>query len=141
MPTRKADARWNGSLRDGDGTFETESGVISGSYSFSTRFEDGSGTNPEELLAAAHAACFSMALANELGSAGHVPDSVETTAKVHLKQDGDDISIPKIDLVTKATVSGVDDDEFQRIAQATSKACPLSKVLATAEITLDASLA
>jgi osmotically inducible protein OsmC len=141
MPTRNADARWNGSLRDGDGTFETESGVISGSYSFSTRFEDGSGTNPEELLAAAHAACFSMALANELGSAGHVPDSVETTAKVHLEKDGEGFVIPKIDLISKATVSGIENDEFQKVAEATSKACPLSKVLSAAEITLDASLA
>lgn len=141
MPTRNADATWNGALRDGNGSFETSSGAIEGAYSFSSRFEDGSGTNPEELIAAAHAGCFSMALANELGKAGHVPDSVTTTAKVHLEKDGDGFSIPKIDLVTKAMVSGLDDGEFQEIAAATSKACPVSKVLAGAEINLDASLA
>jgi len=141
MPTRNADATWNGALRDGKGSFKTESGVIEGAYSFSTRFEDGSGTNPEELIAAAHAACFSMALANELGKAGHVPDSVRTTAKVHLEQDSGGFSIPKIELVTKATVADLDDGEFQEIASATSKACPVSKVLAGADITLDATLA
>jgi len=141
MPTRNADATWNGALRDGTGSFKTESGAVEGSYSFSTRFEDGSGTNPEELIASAHAACYSMALANELGKAGHVPDSVATKAMVHLEKDGEGFSIPKIDLVTEATVSGLDDAEFQEIAAATSKACPVSKVLSGAEITLDATLA
>ncbi len=140
MPTRNAKATWNGALRDGNGSFETDSGVISGAYSFSTRFEDGRGTNPEELIAAAHAACYSMALANELGSAGHVPDSVNTTAKVHLEQDDSGFTIPRIDLVITATVSDIDDGEFQKIADATSKACPVSKVLGGAEITIDASL-
>ncbi|CAN5602218.1 OsmC family protein [soil metagenome] len=141
MPTRNADATWNGALRDGSGSFKTQSGAVEGAYSFSTRFEDGSGTNPEELIAAAHAACFSMALANELGSAGHVPESVTTTAKVHLEKDDSGFSIPKIELITRATVTGLEDAEFQEIATATSKACPVSKVLAAAEITLDASLA
>lgn len=141
MPTRNADATWNGALRDGNGTFSTESGAIEGAYSFSSRFEDGGGTNPEELIAAAHAGCFSMALANELGSAGHVPESVATTAKVHLEKDDDGFVIPKIELVTKATVAGIEDAAFQEIATATSKACPVSKVLAGAEITLDATLA
>lgn len=141
MPTRNADATWNGALRDGNGSFKAASGAIEGAYSFSTRFEDGSGTNPEELIAAAHASCYSMALANELDKAGHVPDSVTTTAKVHLEKDGDGFSIPKIDLVTTATVAGLDDPEFQEIANATSKACPVSKVLSGAEITLDATLA
>lgn len=141
MPTRNADATWNGALRDGSGTFSTESGAVEGAYSFSSRFEDGGGTNPEELIAAAHAGCFSMALANELGSAGHVPDSVTTAAKVHLEKDDDGFVIPKIELTTKATVSGIDNAKFQEIATATSKACPVSKVLAGAEITLDATLA
>lgn len=141
MPTRNADATWNGALRDGNGSFSTESGAVEGSYSFSSRFEDGGGTNPEELIAAAHAACFSMALANELGSAGHVPDSVTSTAKVHLEKDDDGFVIPKIELSTKATVADIDDAKFQEIATATSKACPVSKVLAGAEITLDATLA
>ena len=141
MPTRNADATWNGALRDGNGSFTTASGAVEGAYSFSTRFEDGSGTNPEELIAAAHASCFSMALANELGKAGHVPDSVTTTAKVHLDKGDAGFSIPKIELVTTATVAGIEDAEFQEIATATSKACPVSKALAAVEITLDASLA
>jgi lipoyl-dependent peroxiredoxin len=141
MPTRNADATWNGALRDGNGSFSTASGAIDGAYSFSTRFEDGSGTNPEELIAAAHASCFSMALANELGKAGHAPESVSTTAKVHLDKGDAGFSITKIELVTKATVSGVEDGEFQEIATATSKACPVSKALSAVEITLDASLA
>lgn len=140
MPTRNADARWEGSLSDGKGTMHSESGAIDGAYSFSSRFEDGSGTNPEELLAAAHAGCYSMALANELGKEGHVPDRVETTAKVHLEKEGDGFKIPKIDLVTKAAVPGIDDASFQEIAKATSQACPVSKVLAGAEISLDATL-
>lgn len=140
MPTRNADATGNGAPRDGNGTFTTESGAVEGSYSFSSRFEDGGGINPEELLAAAHAGCYSMALANELGKAGHVPDSVQTTARVHLEKDGAGFSIPDIELVTRAAVSGLDDPDFQEIAIATSKACPLSKVLAGAEITLDATL-
>ncbi|QXC62921.1 OsmC family protein [Aquihabitans sp. G128] len=141
MPTRNADATWNGALRDGNGSFKTSSGAVEGAYSFSSRFEDGSGTNPEELIAAAHAACFSMALANELGSAGHVPESVSTTAKVHLEKAEGGFAIPKIELITRAKVDGLDDAEFQEIATATSKACPVSKALAAIEITLDASLA
>lgn len=140
MPTRNASARWESSLRDGNGTLKTETGSVDLPYSFSSRFEEGAGTNPEELIAAAHAACFSMALANELSKADHVPDSVETTAKVHLEQGDDGFTIPRIDLVTEASVPGIDDARFQEIAAATSKACPVSKVLAAAEITLDATL-
>lgn len=141
MPTRNADARWEGSLQDGKGQLRTQTGSVDLPYSFSSRFEEGQGTNPEELIAAAHAGCFSMALANELSKAGHVPDSVETTAQVHLEKGDTGFSIPRIDLRTVATVAGIDDAEFQEIAEATSKACPVSKVLAAAEITLDASLA
>lgn len=140
MPTRNADARWEGSLSDGKGTMRSASGAVDGAFSASSRFEDGSGTNPEELLAAAHAGCYSMALANELGKEGHVPDSVETTAKVHLEKGDGGFSIPRIDLVTTAVVADLDDAAFQEIAQATSQACPVSKVLAGAEITLDATL-
>ncbi len=140
MPTRNADARWEGSLSDGKGTMRSASGAIDGAYSFSSRFEDGSGTNPEELLAAAHAGCYSMALANELGKEGHVPDSVETTAKVHLEKEGEGFKIPKVELVTNAVVPGIDESAFQEIAKATSEACPVSKVLAGADITLDATL-
>lgn len=140
MPTRNADARWEGSLSDGKGTMRSASGAVDGAFSASSRFEDGSGTNPEELLAAAHAGCYSMALANELGKEGHVPDSVETTAKVHLEKGDGGFSIPRIDLVTTAVVADLDDAAFQEIATATSQACPVSKVLAGAEITLDATL-
>lgn len=141
MPTRDAHARWEKSLKDGSGSLRTESGTVDLPYSFESRFEDGSGTNPEELIAAAHAACFSMALSNELSKEGHVPDSVETTAKVHLEKGDDGFSIPRIDLETTAAVTGIDDDRFQEIAEATSKACPVSKVLAAADIRLRAVLA
>jgi len=141
MPTRNADARWEGSLQDGKGQLRTQTGSVDLPYSFSSRFEEGQGTNPEELLAAAHAGCYSMALANELSKAGHVPDSVETTAKVHLEKGDAGFSIPRIDLQTVAAVAGIDDAEFQEIADKTSKACPVSKVLAAAEISLDARLA
>lgn len=141
MPTRSADATWNGTLKDGDGSFSTQSGAVSGAYSFSTRFEDGSGTNPEELVAAAHASCFSMALSNELAKAGHEPQSVTTEAKVVLEKGDTGFGITRIDLVTTATVAGIDDADFQELATATSKACPISKALAAVEITLSASLA
>lgn len=141
MPIRSADATWNGTLKDGDGSFATQSGAVSGAYSFSTRFEDGSGTNPEELVAAAHASCFSMALSNELAKAGHEPQSVTTSAKVVLEKGDTGFGITRIDLVTTATVAGIDDADFQELATATSKACPISKALAAVEITLAASLA
>lgn len=141
MPIRSADATWNGTLKDGDGSFATQSGAVSGAYSFSTRFEDGSGTNPEELVAAAHASCFSMALSNELAKAGHEPQSVTTSAKVVLEKGDTGFGISRIDLVTTATVAGIDDEAFQELATATSKACPISKALAAVEITLSASLA
>ena len=140
MPTRDASAQWSGSLRDGSGSIKLPNADYEGSYSFSSRFEDGSGTNPEELLAAAHAACFSMALSNELSKAGHVPDSVATTAKVHLEQGDGGFSIPKIDLVCEASVPGIEKGEFDTIADGAKQNCPLSKVLAAAEITLDATL-
>ena len=141
MPTRDAHARWESSLRDGKGSLKTETGTVDLPYSFESRFEDGSGTNPEELIAAAHAACYSMALSNELGKADHVPDWVETDAKVHLEKGDDGFSIPRIELITTAKVSGMDDSTFQEIATATSKACPVSKVLAGADISLSATLA
>lgn len=141
MPTRNADARWEGSLQDGKGQLRTQTGSVDLPYSFSSRFEEGQGTNPEELIAAAHAGCYSMALANELSKAGHVPGSVETTAKVHLEKGDAGFSINRIELQTVATVSGIEDDEFQDIAEKTSKACPVSRALAATEITLQATLA
>lgn len=140
MPTRNARARWESSLRDGKGSLRTQTGTVDLPYSFESRFEDGSGTNPEELIAAAHAACYSMALSNELSKAGHVPDSVETTAHVHLEKDDDGFTIPTIDLVSTAAVLDMEDSEFQEIAQATAKACPVSKALAGVEINLRAVL-
>jgi lipoyl-dependent peroxiredoxin len=140
---RKASAAWQGGLKDGKGTLTTESGVLSGTpYSFSTRFEGTKGTNPEELIAAAHAGCFSMALSAELGRAGHDAESVETTATVHLDEVGDGFGITRIELDTRARVPGVDADEFQRIAEAAKKGCPVSQALAAVEsIELKAELA
>ena len=142
MMTRTASAHWSGSLGDGTGAISTETGTLSETpYSFETRFEgEGTGTNPEELLGAAHAACYTMQLSHMLAEAGHPPSRAETTAKVHLKQIEGGFEIPKIDLVLSADVPGMEDDQFQQIAKKASETCPLSKVLATAEITLDATL-
>lgn len=141
MPVRKADARWEGSLQEGRGTMRLGGGAYEGPYSFSSRFEDGTGTNPEELIAAAHAGCFSMALSGALGRAGHPPVSVATTANVHLVKTDEGFRIQRIDLVTEAEVPGIDEPTFQEVAQAAKKACPVSVVLAAAEITLTATLA
>ena len=143
MPLRTATAHWSGSLSDGSGAISTESSALSEKpYSFSSRFEeDGeAGTNPEELLGAAHAGCFTMAVSHALSEAGHPPSRAETTAKVHLKQIPGGFEIPRIDLVLTADVPGISDDEFQKIAEDAKENCPLSKVLQTAEITLDATL-
>lgn len=116
------------------------SGAFSGSYSFPSRFESGQGTNPEELIAAAHAGCYSMALSNILSSAGYPPDSVETTAAVHLSAVSDGFAITRIDLKTRATVPGLDAAEFAKHAEAAKAGCPVSKALAAVSITLDAAL-
>jgi osmotically inducible protein OsmC len=112
------------------------SGAFEGQFSFSSRFEEGTGTNPEELIAAAHAGCFSMALSNGLAQGGHTPTSVETTATVHLEGG----AISRIDLVTEAVVPGIDDAAFQEAAAAAKVGCPVSKALAAVEITLQATL-
>ena len=140
MPTRNADARWEGTLQDGKGSLRTGTGSVDLPYSFSSRFEDGQGTNPEELLAAAHAGCYSMALSNELSKAGHVPDSVETTAKVHLEKGDAGFGIARIELQTTAAVAGIDPAEFQQVAEKTSQACIVSRALSAVEISLDARL-
>jgi lipoyl-dependent peroxiredoxin len=140
MPTRTSNAEWNGDLKSGTGRVALGSGAWQGSYSFKSRFEDGSGTNPEELIAAAHAGCFSMALANILAQAGHPAESVKTDAKVHLEMGKDGPSIPKIELITEAVVPGLNADEFQKHADAAKVGCPVSKVLAATEIELKASL-
>ena len=140
MPIRKADAVWEGNLKEGHGTLKLASGAYEGQYSFASRFADGTGTNPEELIAAAHAGCFSMALSAALSKAGHAPTKIATTANVHLEQTPGGFEIPKIDLVTDATVPGLDNAKFQEIAADAKKNCPVSKVLAGAEITLNATL-
>jgi len=142
MPTRTADARWNGSLQEGDGTMRMASGAYEGAYSFGSRFEEGNGTNPEELIAAAHAGCFSMALSGELGKHGHVVESVETEARVHLEKVENGFAIKRIELRTRASVPGIDDDDFQSHAEAAKDGCPVSQALAAVEsIELDAQLA
>ena len=142
MPVRQADAVWNGKLQDGNGTMKMASGAYEGQYSFSSRFEEGAGTNPEELIAAAHAGCYSMALSGGLGRAGFEPKSISTTAKVHVnkKPEGGFI-INKIELITEADVPGIDDAQFQEIATATKSGCPVSVALAAVEeITVSAKL-
>jgi osmotically inducible protein OsmC len=129
MPKRRAEARWDGTLQDGNGTMRMASGSYEGPYSFQSRFEEGDGTNPEELIAAAHAGCFSMALSGELGRAGHDADSVETAATVHIDKAGDGFAITRVELDTRARVPGIEDDEFQRIAEAAKEGCPVSKAL------------
>lgn len=140
MPTRDAEAVWEGNLKEGRGNIKLASGAFNGAYSFTTRFAEGTGTNPEELIAAAHAGCFSMALSHGLSQAGHPPQRVRTVAKVHLEKGPDGFSIPRIDLVTEAVVPGIDQAAFQQQAETAKKNCPVSKVLAAAEITLDAKL-
>jgi lipoyl-dependent peroxiredoxin len=129
MPKRKAEARWDGSLETGQGTMRMASGSYEGPYSFQSRFEEGDGTNPEELIAAAHAGCFSMAFSGDLGRAGHEAESVETTATVHIEKAEDGFAITRIELDTRARVPGVDEDDFQRIAEAAKAGCPVSKAL------------
>lgn len=141
MPKRKADARWDGSLQDGHGTMRLATGSFEGPYSFKSRFEEGEGTNPEELIAGAHAGCFSMALSGELGRAGHGAESVETTATVHVEKVPDGFAITRIELDTRARVPGIEDEEFQRLAEAAKKGCPVSQALAAVEsIELNATL-
>jgi osmotically inducible protein OsmC len=142
MATRNGSAQWNGSLNDGSGKLTVGDDVWTGDYSFASRFEDGDGTNPEELIAAAHAGCFTMALSLALGDAGHVPDSIRTTAKVQLRRVDDLPTIDKIDLETEASVSGVDDAEFQKLAEAAKAGCVVSRALAGVKtINLTAKLA
>lgn len=140
MPTRSAEASWEGNLPDGNGTMRMESGSYEGAYSYLSRFEEGEGTNPEELIAAAHAGCFSMAISNVLAEEGYDPESVDTTAEVTLQILEDGPAITKIHLTTTAQLSGIDDDTFQELAEAAKEGCPVSKALAGSEITLDATL-
>ena len=140
MAVRTSSAEWQGDLKSGAGTVELGSGAFKGAYTFASRFEDAPATNPEELIAAAHAGCFAMAFSHELSQAGHVPKSVKAKANVHLKVDDSGISIPRIDLECVADVPGIDKSSFDRIAEGAKTGCPVSKVLAAAEITLKATL-
>jgi osmotically inducible protein OsmC len=140
MPTRTAEAEWRGDLKTGKGEMKVGSGAFDVPFSFKTRFEEGPGTNPEELIGAAHAGCFSMALSNELAQAGHVPNRVHTTAKVHFGMTDNGPAITKIELDCRADVPGITDDEFQKLAVGAKKNCPVSKALAATDITLNATL-
>lgn len=138
MPVRHADAQWNGNLKGGDGMMRTQTGSYEGPYSFVSRFEEGEGSNPEELIAAAHAGCFSMAFANTLDGEGYTPETVSTRASVHL-EDG---AIVRIHLECDATVPDIDEETFQELAAQAKEDCPVSQALAAVpEITLDATLA
>lgn len=137
---RTAQARWSGDLKTGRGDIKLGSGAFEGPYSFASRFESGTGTNPEELLGAAHAACFSMALSLALSLAGHPPTSVATTATVHLEKAGAGFAITGIDLKTRGVVPGASAAEFTRLAEDTKTNCIVSRALASVPMRLDAQL-
>lgn len=138
MPTRSAEATWNGSLKAGAGSVALESGVYEGPYSFASRFEGADETNPEELIGAAHAGCFAMALSLELGDAGYEPEHIDTEAQVHL--DPDALAITHVDLTVEATVPGIDEETFLEHAEGAKEGCPVSKALAGVDIGLTATL-
>ena len=138
MPVRKAEAVWNGDLVHGNGTATVAGQQIK--YSFSSRFEDGAGSNPEELIGAAHAGCFSMAFAAGLGKAGFKPERVATTAEVSIEKVGEGFKITKIVLRTRATVPGMDRSRFMELAEGAKKGCPVSQALSAVPIELDAQL-
>lgn len=138
---RKASAIWHGTLKEGKGTISTESGVLKDTqYSFHTRFEDGKGTNPEELIAAAHAGCFTMALSGQLTNANLKPESLETTAEVTLEKQEAGPTVTKIHLTTRAKVPGASKEAFETAANAAKTGCPISRLLKAAEISMDAQL-
>jgi osmotically inducible protein OsmC len=136
---RKAEARWEGDLKSGKGSIKLGSGAFEGPYSFSTRFEEAAGTNPEELLGAAHAGCFTMALSLMLGTAGHAPKRLATTATVHLEKVGEGFSITGVDLVTQGEVPGIDATKFQELAENAKQNCIVSRALSV-PMTLKATL-
>ena len=141
MATRTATATWDGNLQEGSGTMGLGSGAFKGPFSFKSRFEEGSGTNPEELLGAALAGCYSMALAGALGRAGFSPQRIATAAKVHIeKLPAGGFGVTRIELDSEARVPGIDDAAFQEQARQTKETCPVSKALAAVEIALNARL-
>jgi osmotically inducible protein OsmC len=141
MPVRSAKAVWEGGLKDGQGKVSLGSGAFEGRYSFGSRFEEAGGTNPEELIGAAHAGCFSMALAAGLGRAGFAPKRVATSAKVHLEKVGEGFKITRIELDNESEVPGIDDAAFQDQARKAKEGCPVSQALGGVDITLNARLA
>ncbi len=140
MAARTGSAVWEGTLREGKGTVKLGSGAYEGPYSFASRFESGTGTNPEELIGAAHAGCFSMALAAGLTKAGFSPKRIATTAKVHLENTGGGFKITSIELETEAEIPDIDEQAFQEQAETAKKNCPVSQALAGTDIKLDAKL-
>lgn len=137
MAVRSAQAVWQGTLKEGAGNFSVGSGTLSAPYNFKQRFEEEPGTNPEELIGAAHAACYSMFLSAQLTNAGFVPTRIQTTAKVHLEA-GPTVTL--IELTTVGQVPGVDEEKFMELAQVSKEKCPISKALASVEIKLNATL-
>ena len=140
MPTRISEAHWNGGFRYGHGTMQIGNGGLAGPYSAGSRFDDESGNNPEELIGAAHAGCFSMALSMLLEQAGYVPEEIDTRAAVRLDVQNGGYRITRIDLTTWARVPGIDAAQFENFAQTAKTDCPVSKALAGTEITLKAQL-
>ena len=140
MAVREAQASWQGNLQDGKGTIRLGSGLFEGNFSFRSRFEDGPGTNPEELLGAALAGCYSMALTNALTEAGHQPKRVQTRAQVTFQPVGGVPTISHIHLICEAEVAGIETAAFERMANETEKACPVGRALAAVDITLEAKL-
>lgn len=140
MPVRSADAVWEGDLKSGKGTMKFGGGAFEGAYSFSSRFEEGKGTNPEELIAAAHAGCFSMAFSGGLGRAGFTPKRVSTHAKATLEKVGEGFRITTIELSTEGVVPGIDEKKFQEVADSAKKNCPVSQALVGVNIILRAKL-
>ena len=138
---RSASAVWHGSLKEGKGSVSTQSGTLhEAQYSFGTRFENGVGTNPEELIAAAHAGCFTMALSGQLTSVEMQPESIETTAVVTMEKTDDGPTVTKIHLTTRAFVPGIEKEKFDELAKKAKDGCPISRLLKAADITLDAQL-
>ena len=141
MPTRRASAAWEGGLKTGKGTLKTETGAASGAYSFTSRFESGTGTNPEELLAASYAPCFAMALSNEVAQAGGTPQALDVQADVSLGPDpAGGFKLTGIKLTVRGEVDGLTAEQFAEQAQAAKAGCPVSKALTGVDITLDAAL-
>lgn len=130
MAVRNGSAEWRGDLQSGTGTLTVGDGAFRGAYSFKSRFEEGEGTNPEQLIAAAHAACFAMALSNILSAAGHTPDSVRTTARVELRNVDGAPTLTRVDLDTEGQVPGIDESQFQSYAEEAKTNCPVSRALA-----------